>query len=71
MSIVDFVGWASAALTLLSFTVNDIFKLRLINLMGCFTWIAFGVMSKSNQVIVTNVTIALIHLYWFLKKNKA
>ncbi len=69
MSIVDFVGWAAAALTLLSFTVNDIFKLRLINLMGCFTWIAFGVMSHSNQVIVTNGTIALIHLYWFFKKK--
>jgi len=70
---IDVIGWIATALTLLSFLSTKMEVLRMVNLLGCFFWIAFGLLNKTNPIIVTNAVIATIHLVWFYKwkfKNK-
>jgi uncharacterized protein with PQ loop repeat len=39
----------------------------MINFLGCVFWVAFGILNKTNPIIVTNIVIATIHMVWFYK----
>jgi uncharacterized protein with PQ loop repeat len=41
--------------------MKDVTRLRIINTIGCATWIAYGVMLDSYPVIITNVGILAIN----------
>lgn len=63
----DIIGWVATALTLLSFMATKMSILRLINFIGCVFWVAFGMLNKTNPIIVTNIVIATIHMVWYYK----
>ena len=67
----EILGWIATAVVLLSFTVQDMRKLRLVNLIGCFLWIGYGFILMSKPVIFVNISIAFIHSYWFIKNKKS
>lgn len=67
----ELLGWIATAVVLLSFTVHDMRKLRLVNLVGCFLWIGYGFILMSKPVIFVNISIAIIHIYWFIKNKKS
>ena len=64
---IDLIGWVATALTLLSFMATKMSILRLINFIGCVFWVAFGMLNKTNPIIVTNLVIATIHMGWYYK----
>lgn len=70
MSTNDIIGWLATILTLSSFLVNDIIKLRVINAVGCVCWIIYGIGGHNYPVIITNVVILMIHFFWFNKNKK-
>jgi len=57
----EFTGYIATFLVMLSFMMKDVTRLRVINAIGCATWIAYGVMLDSNPVVVTNVGILAIN----------
>ena len=65
----DIMGYAASCGVLLSFLMKDIKTLRIVNTIGCALFIAYGVMLHySFPVIITNVAIIFINLYYLLKK---
>ena len=61
----EFTGYIATFLVMLSFMMKDVTRLRIINAVGCATWIAYGVMLDSYPIIITNVgilTINSVHL---------
>ena len=66
----EVLGWIATAVVLLSFTVQDMRKLRLVNLVGCLLWIGYGFILMSKPVIFVNISIALVHSYWLIKNRK-
>jgi hypothetical protein len=62
------VGYLATFLVMLSFVMKDVTRLRIINAIGCATWILYGFMLDSNPIIVTNVGILTINA-WHLSKN--
>jgi hypothetical protein len=66
----EILGWIATAVVLLSFTVQDMRKLRIVNLVGCFLWIGYGFILMSKPVIFVNISIAVIHAYWLIKNRK-
>ncbi len=71
ISLTEWVGYAASLGVLLSFLMKDIVKLRIINSVGCFLFVVYGVMlNMSLPIVITNVAILLINFYYlFLKKN--
>ncbi len=69
MLISEFFGWFAMVLTLLSFMVNDMFKLRVINSIGSIFWIVYGVQTESYPTIIVNVCILIIHSVWLIKNK--
>lgn len=64
---VEVVGYVATFLVMLSFMMKNVTRLRIINAIGCTTWIIYGVMLDSNPVIITNVGILAINFGHLLR----
>ncbi len=67
----EILGWVATALVLLSFTIQDMRRLRLVNLLGCILWIVYGFILMIKPVIFVNMSILIIHSYWLIKNKRA
>ena len=71
ITIVDIFGYLASAGVLISFLFKDMFKLRVINTLGCLLFIVYGVLLHySIPVILTNSAIVCINLYFLIKERK-
>ncbi len=68
---IDILGWIATAFVLISFTIQDLRRLRIVNLSGSLLWIVYGFLKQDNPVIFVNISIVLIHSYWFIKNRKS
>lgn len=66
----DALGWVATAAVVSSFAIQDVRKLRIANTMGSLLWIAYGFLKQDNPVIFVNISIVLMHTYWFIKNRK-
>ena len=66
----DILGWIGTALILYSFTLNDIKKLRIVNMIGSIAWIVYGIQMDIMPTIFVNTCILIIHLHWLFKNTK-
>lgn len=65
----EILGWVATALVLLSFTIHNMRKLRLVNMLGCILWIVYGFILMIKPVIFVNMSILIIHSYWLIKNK--
>jgi len=62
------IGYLASLAVLISFLMKDIVKLRVINLIGCTFFVAYGILlSTSWPIIITNLAIITINLYYLIK----
>jgi hypothetical protein len=67
----EIVGWLATVVIIISFMFKDIVKLRLFSLIGAFLWVIYGVMDNAHSIIILNVVIAIIQVYWLVRlRNK-
>lgn len=67
---IDALGWFATAVVVGSFAIQEVRKLRMINMAGSLLWIAYGFLKQDNPVIFVNISIVLMHTYWFIKNRK-
>jgi len=67
---IDALGWIATAVVIGSFAIQDIRKLRIVNMLGSMLWIAYGFLKQDNPIIFVNISIILMHTYWFIKNRK-
>jgi hypothetical protein len=67
---IDIFGYIGTVLILYSFTIENIYKLRLINSVGSVFWIIYGIGISAGPTILVNSCVLCIHTYWFIKKRK-
>ena len=65
----DILGWIGTALILYSFTLNDIKKLRIVNMIGSIAWILYGIQTGIMPTIFVNVCVLIIHAVWLYKNR--
>ena len=72
ISILEIVGWIATFVVIGSFLVNDMLKLRSINLMGATLWLIYGIIASSYSIIFLNVVVMSIQIFKInqLLKNK-
>lgn len=63
----DIIGYIGTALVLGSFLIENVFYLRLINLLGSIVWLSYGIGLWMMPQIVVNSCIIVIHSIWFIK----
>ncbi len=74
MNWIDWVGYLAAGLVVTSFLVSSNLRvIRTINFFGAAVFVVYGFLLNANlPVIIPNIFIALIQLYYlFIKKEKS
>jgi hypothetical protein len=67
----EYIGYAASGLVLISFLMKDIRVLRIVNSVGCVLFIVYGLLLFSVPVIVTNVAIVIINLFYLFRRKAA
>jgi hypothetical protein len=67
---IDTLGWIATAVVVGSFGIQNQRKLRIINMCGSILWIGYGFLKQDNPIIFVNISIILMHTYWFIKNEK-
>ncbi|WP_298513983.1 uroporphyrinogen decarboxylase [uncultured Kordia sp.] len=69
----EWVGYLASLAVLISFTMKDLRKLRMINGVGCLLFVLYGFMIPSLRVglpiIITNLAIFGINIYHLTRKK--
>jgi len=66
----DIIGYIGTLLVVISFLMKNIFLLRLINVMACVVFVIYGILLSLIPVIITNLMIISINLYFIIKEKK-
>lgn len=74
ITITEWVGYLASLAVLLSFTMKEMTKLRIVNGIGCILWVVYGLLMEELRIglpiIITNAAILGINIYYlFFKKN--
>ena len=71
MTMTELVGYLASAVVLISFLNKNLVRLRIINLVGCALFVAYGFVlpETSWPIVITNAAIILIHFYYLLRMN--
>lgn len=69
----EILGYVATAIVIFSFTIRNLKWLRIVNTIGCFLFIVYGLFLLNMPIIITNAAIMIINLYQIsetLKKVK-
>ena len=67
---IETLGWIATAIVVGSFGIQDQRKLRMVNMSGSILWIGYGFLKQDNPIIFVNISIMVMHTYWFIKNKK-
>jgi hypothetical protein len=67
---IETLGWIATAIVVGSFGIQDQRKLRIVNMSGSILWIGYGFLKQDNPIIFVNISIMVMHTYWFIKNKK-
>ena len=65
----EWVGYLAMTVLLISFMMKNVIKLRIINSVGCLFFVIYGIMISQYPIVITNLAIILINLYYLLLKK--
>lgn len=67
----EWIGYLASAFLMVAFTMKNVQKLRIINSIGCFTFIIYGFMLDiAWPIIISNAFILVSNLYYLLFKKE-
>ncbi|NPA42797.1 MAG: uroporphyrinogen decarboxylase [Chlorobi bacterium] len=64
---VELVGYAATVVLIASFAIDDFLLFRIVNSVGCFLFILYGILKKATPVTITNLAIVSLNLYYIIK----
>ena len=67
---IETLGWIATAVVVGSFGIQNQRKLRIVNMTGSILWLGYGFLKQDNPIIFVNISIILMHTYWFIKNRK-
>lgn len=63
---VELIGYAASLAVAVSLTMSNVWRLRWINLVGALFFVAYGSMLGARPIVVTNVFIAVVNVYFLV-----
>ncbi|WP_046744985.1 hypothetical protein [Kordia zhangzhouensis] len=74
ITITEWIGYMASIAVLISFTMKDLKKLRMINGIGCLLFVVYGCLMPTLRVglpiIITNLAILGINIYHLSARKK-
>lgn len=69
MTLIECFGYFGSLIVVISFAIKDIRKLRILNIIGCCIFVVYGSVCGVTPVVVTNVSVILMHTYRLYKST--
>ena len=69
MIAIEILGWIATAVVVMSFTVKDMLRLRIINGTGAMLWLIYGGLKNDIPLLSVNIAILIAHIYWYYKNK--
>lgn len=66
----ELIGILATLFVLASFIVNDIRKVRIINIAGAALFVVYGILIGAFSTWLLNAVLIVIHIYYLVKKRK-
>lgn len=63
MNYLEIVGWIATFVVIGSFLINDMLKLRSVNLVGATLWLVYGIISGSFSIMFLNIVVMCIQVF--------
>ena len=63
MNYLEIVGWIATFVVIGSFLINDMLKLRSVNLIGATLWLVYGIISGSFSIMFLNIVVMCIQVF--------
>lgn len=60
---IEWIGYSASLFIVISLTMTSIVKLRIINSIGCFLFVVYGIYVKAYPVAISNALIIIINIY--------
>lgn len=70
ITVTEWIGYLASFFVLLSFLMRNITTLRYVNSVGCLFFVAYGILLSSWPIIITNVAIVLVNIYYLFINKK-
>lgn len=68
---IEYIGYGASIFIVISLMMTSIVKLRVINSIGCFLFVVYGIYVSAYPVVISNAIIIVINIYNLYKlKNK-
>lgn len=67
MGLTDIIGYLAMTFLVISFLPKQVMRIRVINLIGCLFFVAYGVMLLAWPVAISNGFVAIIQVYHLIK----
>ncbi|WP_445957197.1 uroporphyrinogen decarboxylase [Yeosuana sp.] len=69
----EYIGYLASFMVLLSFTMKDVVKLRVVNMIGCILFVIYGFLMPTFRIglpiIIANAAIFSVNVYYLLQKR--
>lgn len=69
MQLIEIIGTLGSIFVLISFIVNDIKKIRIINIIGSIFFVIYGIYINAFSTWFLNGALILIHIYYLIRKK--
>jgi hypothetical protein len=66
----DIIAYSASVIILISFTMKDIIKLRILNTIGALMFLYYSTMKHDAPVMFINGAIAIINLFYIYKLTR-
>jgi len=68
---IEIVGYIATVFILASLAVSNLKTLRIVNSLGAFGWITYGLLIGSSSIVVGNAIMVGINIYKYRKEQLA
>ena len=73
ITITEYIGYLASFMVLLSFTMKDVKKLRMVNMAGCILFVVYGFLMPTLRVgmpiIIANAAILGVNMFYLVKRK--
>ena len=74
ITVTEYIGYLASFIVLLSFTMKEVKKLRIVNMTGCILFILYGFLMPSIRIglpiIIANAAILTVNIYYLTTNKK-
>lgn len=66
----EYIGYLASGVVLVSFLMKNMNTLRMVNCVGCLLFVTYGVLLESIPIIITNLAICGINVFYLIKAQR-